>query len=187
MSQDIVNTDRLAPEILGDAWNRVSMHPEFVSAIVRVAQGEEVNVAEFCRTHHISPTTFYKYVARFVAECPDLQKWLRKQPAPDTLDELQALLDQYREVYGNRRHQSLAGRTPQQRYDDTPTVAATPEHKTRYGQVTRSVSHTGIVQFDGHSISLGRRWGDQKAIVHWRGDDVTVMVGDVIAGELTLD
>lgn len=116
-----------------------------------------------------------------------LQKWLRKQPAPDTLDELQALLDQYRVIYNNRRHQSLAGRTPQQRYDATPTVAATPEPKIRYGHVTRSVSHTGIVQFDGHSISLGRRWGDQKAVLHWRGDDVTVMVGDAIARELTLD
>ncbi|MCQ4119196.1 hypothetical protein, partial [Rhodococcus tibetensis] len=45
----------------------------------------------------------------------------------------------------------------------------------------------GIVQFDGHSISLGRRWGDQKAVLHWRGDDVTVLVGDAIARELTLD
>ena len=116
-----------------------------------------------------------------------LQKWLRKQPAPDSLEELQSLLEQYRVVYNNRRHQSLAGKTPQQRYDEKPTVTATPEPKIRNGEVARSISHTGIVQFDGHSISLGRAWGDRTAMLHWRGDDVTVMVGDVVVRQLTLD
>lgn len=116
-----------------------------------------------------------------------LQKWLRQQPTPETVEELQRLLDQYRMVYNNRRHQSLAGKTPQQRYDATPAVTATPEPKTRHGQASRSISHTGIVQFDGHSISLGRAWGDRKAILYWRGDDVTVMVDDVVARTLTLD
>lgn len=212
------------------------MDPAFVSAIVQAADGKKVNVADFCATHSISRTTFYKYVARFKAEGAD--GFTRRSTAPHTsptrasavlceavvrackeladegLDNgpqsiswrletlglepfpsratayrilLQRLLDRYRSVYNNRRHQSLAGKTPQQRYDEKPTVTATPEPKIRHGQVSRSISHTGIVEFDGHSISLGRAWVDRKAVLHWRGDDVTVMVSDVVARNLTLD
>lgn len=116
-----------------------------------------------------------------------LRKWLRKHPTPDTLEELQEMLEEYRQVYNNRRHQSLGGRTPQQCYDEKPTVSAVSEPIIRSGRTDRNISHTGIVQFDGHSISLGRAWGDRPAVVLWRGDDVTVMVGNVIARELTLD
>ncbi|MFC7447984.1 DDE-type integrase/transposase/recombinase [Rhodococcus daqingensis] len=116
-----------------------------------------------------------------------LQKWLRARATPETLEELDELLEKYRTVYNSRRHQSLDGRTPQQVYDATPVVTATPEPKHRPGTTTRKVSPTGIVQFDGHAITIGRKWANTTATVHWRGDDVTVIIGDVVARELTLN
>ncbi|MFT7874374.1 MULTISPECIES: IS481 family transposase, partial [Amycolatopsis] len=49
-----------------------------------------------------------------------LQKWLAARPPADTLADLQKLLDEYRRIYNHRRHQSLNGHTPQQRYDARP-------------------------------------------------------------------
>jgi hypothetical protein len=44
-----------------------------------------------------------------------LKKWLRGQPTPATIEDLQALLDTYRQYYNNRRHSALPRRmTPTQ-------------------------------------------------------------------------
>ncbi|MHA6693898.1 integrase core domain-containing protein, partial [Homoserinimonas sp. A520] len=43
------------------------------------------------------------------------QRWLRHQPAPATIVELQQLLDSYRVGYNMRPHQSLDGDTPRDR------------------------------------------------------------------------
>lgn len=49
-----------------------------------------------------------------------LKKWLKQQPAPATLDDLQTLLDTYREYYNTRRRHSAIGRsTPHQAWNQT--------------------------------------------------------------------
>jgi len=116
-----------------------------------------------------------------------LQKWLAKQPAPETLAELQALLDEYRVMYNNRRHQGIGGQTPQQRFDATAKATPTGQAPGPAGVTTRPVSTTGVIAFSGCSIVLGRRWAGQTAIVHWQGDRVAVMINDTIARQLTLD
>lgn len=57
-----------------------------------------------------------------------LFKWLNQQPIADSIDQLQALVDQFDEHYNTRRiHQALTRKmTPQQAYDAT-VVAAAPE------------------------------------------------------------
>lgn len=119
-----------------------------------------------------------------------LRKWLRKQPAPDTLAELQTLLQHYRVMYNNRRHQGIGGLTPQQRFD--ATTAASPTRPTSgptgpAGVTHRPVSTTGVVAFSGCSIVIGRRWAGQNATLHWQGDRVTVMINDAVARYLVLD
>ena len=61
-----------------------------------------------------------------------VQKWLRKQPPPTTLEDLQTLLDDYREHYNQRRRKThLGGMTPAERYDlgplDGPGAQPAPE------------------------------------------------------------
>lgn len=119
-----------------------------------------------------------------------LQKWLRARPAPTTLAELQQLLEQYRTIYNNRRHQGLNGHTPQQRYDArakaTPTSPSTGRSAPS-GLTHRPVSSTGVLAFSGCSIVLGRQWAGHTASVYWQGDRLTIMINNTLARQLTLN
>jgi transposase InsO family protein len=118
-----------------------------------------------------------------------LQKWLAARPPAEDLPALQQLLDDYRTIYNNRRHQSLGGKTPQQRYD--ARGKATPTHTARRpsGVTTRPVSATGVIAFSGCSIVLehGRDYAGHTTTVYWQGDRVTVMIGDTLIRTLKLD
>lgn len=116
-----------------------------------------------------------------------LQKWLSKQPEPATLAQLQQLLDQYRVIYNNRRHQSLDGQTPQQRYDARPKAAPNPTPANAAGCVERTVWSTGVVAFSGCSILIGRSFAGRTATIYWQGDRVTVMIDNTVARQLTLN
>ena len=116
-----------------------------------------------------------------------LQKWLAARPAPDTLADLQALLEEYRVMYNDRRHQGIGGMTPRQRFDAKPAVAPAGPVARVAGVDQRPVSSTGVIAFSGCSIVLGRRWAGHTATVHWQGDRVSVMIGDTVARTLTLD
>jgi hypothetical protein len=116
-----------------------------------------------------------------------LQKWLAARPPASTLAELQELLEEYRQVYNHRRHQSLDGDTPQQRYDARPKATPVTGPRRPSGLTTRPVSATGVIAFSGCSVVLGRIWAGRTAHVYWQGDRVTVMIGDTVARQLTLD
>ncbi|WP_329062035.1 integrase core domain-containing protein [Amycolatopsis sp. NBC_01480] len=116
-----------------------------------------------------------------------LQKWLRARPTPTTVPEMQQLLDEYRTIYNHRRHQSLDGETPQQRYDATPKTAPSTAAHRPSGVTTRPVSTTGVIAFSGCSIVLGRARAGHTATVYWQGDRVTVMINNTVARHLTLD
>lgn len=116
-----------------------------------------------------------------------LQKWLAARPPADTLTDLQDLLEQYRTIYNNRRHQSLDGQTPQQRYDAHPKATPATGPRRPSGVTTRPVSTTGVIAFSGCSIVIGRAWSGRTATIYWQGDRVTVMIGDTVARQLTLD
>jgi transposase InsO family protein len=116
-----------------------------------------------------------------------LQKWLAARAPAENLAALQHLLGQCRTFYNNRRHQSLGGQTPQQRYDArTKAVPATGPRRPS-GVTPCPVSATGVIAFSGCSIVLGRTWAGRTATVYWQGDRVTVMIGDTVARQLTLD
>ena len=118
-----------------------------------------------------------------------LRRWLSKQPAATNLTELQALLDRYRHWYNHhRRHQSLGGLTPQQRWDladqtrpDGTPIPAPPV-------ITRpTVSPRGAIGVDGHEIGLAKRWAGKQALVFRSGDHVTVFIGADNVRTLDLD
>jgi transposase InsO family protein len=116
-----------------------------------------------------------------------LQKWLAARPAPDTVAELQALLDDYRVRYNQRRHQALDGDTPDRRFHSLEPVGPAGPAPRVAGQVTRTVSATGVIGFANTSIGLGRRHAGATAEVFWQGDRVTVLIDDAVTASLTLD
>jgi transposase InsO family protein len=116
------------------------------------------------------------------------QLWLAKQPAAEDLPQLQALLDRYREVYNNRRHQALHMRTPQQVYHlaEKTGPALTPLPP------PLRVSHPivgprGAVGVDNTEIGLGRRYAGAATTVFRAGDQVTIFTGNQLIKALTID
>jgi transposase InsO family protein len=116
-----------------------------------------------------------------------LQRWLAARPTPDTLADLQVLLDTYRQGYNHRRHQSLDGDTPHQRFHATDRARPAGPAPHVAGHLTRTVSTTGVIRLSGTSIGLGRRHAHATAEVFWQGDRVTVLIDDTVAASLTLD
>ncbi|MGW3949362.1 integrase core domain-containing protein [Micrococcus luteus] len=86
-----------------------------------------------------------------------LQRWLAARPAPHGLPELQALLDDYHDRYNRRRHQSLGGQTPEQRFRATEPAHPLGPALRVAGVATRTVSAAGVISFGGASIGVGRR------------------------------
>jgi transposase InsO family protein len=114
-------------------------------------------------------------------------KWLEKQPVANDLDELQELLDQYREAFNNRGIQVHDGLTANQRFDLGPL--ARPEGVLEpVTQVTRHrVTTTGSIGLNGFLIGLGRPHATKTATVFRNGDHLTVFIEDKLARELVLD
>ena len=116
-----------------------------------------------------------------------LRTWLRARPTPATLPDLQHLLDQYRAIYNNRRHQGINGQTPQERYDASAKATPTTGQQAPSGHDERRVSATGVLAFTGCSIVLGRQWANHIADVYWQGNRLTIMINNNLVRELTLD
>lgn len=116
-----------------------------------------------------------------------VRKWLRKQPAPATVVELQNLLDRYRTGYNTRRNQVLDGLTPAQRFALGPIsrpAGTLPE----VTHVTRSlVTTSGGIGVDDTLVGIGRRHARCTATVFRTGDHVTVFIDDVLVRELILN
>lgn len=136
------------------------------------------------------PTTCGK-VERFQQT---MKKWLRAQPPADTIDELQALLDTFRDHYNHHRpHRSLPHRaTPATAYNARPK--ATPagrddtDHRVRYDRV-----NTGRVSLrvngELHHIGIGRTLDRTPVILLIHDLDVRVIhaaTGEIIR-QLTIN
>jgi transposase InsO family protein len=129
-------------------------------------RGGHNKLERFCADHHIDqkhsrphhPTTCGK-VERFQQT---LKKWLRAQPnQPDTIAELQTLLDTFADHYNQHRpHRSNQRQTPAHAYNalpkDTPHAAPEPRWRIRHDRV----DSTGRVSLRRagrmHHIGLGR-------------------------------
>lgn len=127
-----------------------------------------------------------------------LQRWLLKQPDPETLDELQVLLDQFEHDYNMERpHQSLPERiTPFQAWTSTPRTpppepplpnalpplpprVTTSQQRNRWkddseGSGRRKVNTIGLIQILGIHFSLGRAWAGRHVFAVWDPETVTV-------------
>jgi transposase InsO family protein len=118
-----------------------------------------------------------------------LRRWLARRPVATDLDQLQTLLDQYRDWYNTRRrHQSLHGLTPHQRWQ-----LAEPAHPDRTPTpdppvITRpTVSPRGAIGVDGHEIGLAKRWAGAHTVVFRTGDHLSVFIGADLVRTLDID
>jgi transposase InsO family protein len=102
------------------------------------------------------PTTCGK-VERFQQT---VKQWLRARPPAATSDELQALLDQFRQVYNNERPHRSIGTTPTTKYGLLPKAtpaATTTDLRIRNDKVDRDGKLTLRYQGKLHHIGIGRR------------------------------
>jgi transposase InsO family protein len=137
------------------------------------------------RANH--PTTCGK-VERFHQT---LKRWLDQQPAPDTLTELQALLDKFANLYNTERpHRALPHRaTPAAIYTTRPKAAPSPRDDIHY-RVRHDTIDTGgtiTLRLNGrlHHIGIGRTHARTHVILLIDGDHVRVI--DATTGELLRD
>ncbi len=115
------------------------------------------------------------------------KRWLSKQPAAITLEELSAQLDRFRVHYNlHRPHRAIGRRTPQEVFDAKvkagPGSAAPPLHvRVRHDTVDRHGKVT--LRYDSrlHHIGLGRRHRGKAIVLLVADRDIRIVDAD---GEL---
>ncbi|MGN8247484.1 IS481 family transposase [Cellulomonas soli] len=123
-----------------------------------------------------------------------MKRWLAARPRPAGLDQLQRLLDAWREDYNTTRpHRSLHGRTPAAAYScrpkDQPAGHHAPHHRVRNDRVDEhgvvTVRHAGKL----HHIGIGRTHARTHVILLIQDLHIRVihaLTGEILR-ELTLD
>lgn len=118
-----------------------------------------------------------------------LKKWLQARPAPATVDELNALLEQFRCYYNHDRpHRALRGATPAEAF--ASTVKARPADRPLPGPVfsTRMPVHEGGKVCAGpYTVGVGRRWTGHTVDVIRDGDHIAIFSGPRLVRVLTAD
>jgi putative transposase len=105
-----------------------------------------------------------------------LKKWLARQPQPADLDQLQGLLDGYRDWYNNRRHHTAAGAAPQAAWDAAETLGG-PGQLPRQDDAavhTLTIAPNGTITVGDAQISIGRRRAGQHVTAIRDHDRITV-------------
>jgi transposase InsO family protein len=105
-----------------------------------------------------------------------LKDWLKEQPAPGSVQELQSLLDRFRDHYNNERcHQSIGDIPPAARFAPA-TAIATP----RPVEVMRHVRPNGAVVCFGCECYVGYRRAGQLVVARRVGRNLQVLYGDEV-------
>lgn len=119
-----------------------------------------------------------------------LKRFLRAQPDPTSIQELQRIIDRFRDAYNHHRpHRSLNRRIPADVFSDTPVIGPAI---TAAGQPTRihhnTVDGNGRVEIPGpYAISLGNRYAGATATTIRTGNHTHVFVNHQLVRELTIN
>jgi transposase InsO family protein len=123
-----------------------------------------------------------------------MKRWLAKQPAASTLEELSAQLDRFRLHYNvHRPHRALGRHTPQEVFDAKvkagPGSVVSPVHyRVRYDTVDRNGKVT--LRYDSrlHHIGLGARHRGKAIVLFVADRDIRIVgVDGELLRELVLD
>lgn len=114
-------------------------------------------------------------------------KWLRARPAPQSLTELQRLLDAYREHYNTRRRKAhLNGLTPAERYNLGPLDGPAEPQLWPVLTVTARVSASGCVRVDKHLLGIGRKHAGATVTVIKQHRQIAIFGRNQLLAEFTL-
>ncbi len=121
-----------------------------------------------------------------------LKKWLRKQPPPHDLGELQHQLDRFTHIYNHQRpHQGIGRVTPIQRWNATPPTTAPQQplpHPTPNPQATHHGTVTnGCVTIKSYVIHIGSEYNGLPATTTLHDNRVNVIIDNHIIRHLTLN
>jgi len=107
-----------------------------------------------------------------------LKKWLRTQPTPQTIEDLQSLLDTYRAYYNTeRRHSALPRRaTPHEVWTAAPSLGGPASLPVQTDATLHRcrVAGTGAIAVAGHRTSLGTAYAGTLVTAIRDGNRVTI-------------
>jgi transposase InsO family protein len=119
-----------------------------------------------------------------------LKKWLRARPAPADVEELNALLDQFRDFYNHHRpHRALGGTTPAHAFTATPKAHPADYPLPAPAFVSRhTVGRTsGKLHVAPYRVNVGLRWAGHHCDVVRHGDHIAIFSGTTLVRALTAD
>jgi len=118
-----------------------------------------------------------------------LKRWLAKQAAADTLEELQTQLDVFRFIYNHQRpHRSVGRRPPADVWASAPKTGPADRPLGVRSHLYRGVVHSSCLRLGTRwRITLGARFDHQPAIAIVTGLNCHVFVNGHLARALTLD
>lgn len=116
-------------------------------------------------------------------------KWLRRRPPAHSLEELQTLLDSYREHYNHRRRKThLSGMTPAERYDLGPKDGPGSDPQPWPVLVrTATVSSSGCISIDKHLLGVGRRHAATTVTYVRQHRQIAIFDSNQLIAEFTLN
>jgi len=119
-----------------------------------------------------------------------LKKWLRARPAPAALDELNALLAQFRDFYNHHRpHKALRGDTPAEAFHASAKARPTDRPLPEPVFVSRHTvgQRSGNLHVAPYRIGVGLRWAGHTCDVIRQGTHIAIFSGTALIRELTAD
>jgi transposase InsO family protein len=127
-----------------------------------------------------------------------LKEWLADEGPALDLEQLQLLLDRFRQHYnGERPHQGIGNATPAERYLPGPPPPAPPVEQALAERDTsraeppatalRTVSPSGIVRYNGLAIIVGRRFAGARVQVAEIGQLLQIRFGEELVRVLVPD
>jgi transposase InsO family protein len=119
-----------------------------------------------------------------------LKKWLSARDPATTIDELNALLEDFRAFYNRQRpHRALKGATPAEAFD--ATVKAQPAERPLPAPVfvsRHTVNETGgYLYLAPYRIAVGLRWAGHECDTVRHGDHIAVFSGNRLVRAFTAD
>jgi transposase InsO family protein len=119
-----------------------------------------------------------------------LKKWLRARPAPVDVGELNALLDQFRDLYNHHRpHRALRGTTPAEAFTATPKAHPADHPLPARVFVSRHTvgEISGKLHVAPYRVNVGLRWAGHHCDVVRHADHIAIFSGTTLIRELTAD
>jgi transposase InsO family protein len=119
-----------------------------------------------------------------------LKKWLRARPAPATVEELNALLEEFRDFYNHHRsHRALRGATPAEVFAATEPARPADRPLPAPVFVSRHVvgERSGNLFIPPYKVNVGLRWAGHACDCIRDGEHITIFSGTTLVREFTAD